>query len=76
MLDRIIEILQGIRDDIDYYSEDSLIDDGLLDSFDIVSIVSEVNDRFDVAIPAKELVPENFNSAKALWDLITRLEED
>ena len=53
-----------------------LIDDKILDSFDIVSIVSEVNDRFDVTIPAKELVPENFNSAKALWDLISRLEED
>ena len=72
----LIEILQDLHSDVDFENCTTLIDDKILDSFDIVSIVSEVNDRFDVAIPAKELVPENFNSAKALWDLIQRLEED
>ena len=47
-----------------------------LDSFDIVSIISEVSDSFDVAIPAEEIIPENFNSAKALYDLIVRLEDE
>lgn len=75
-MDELIEILQDLHSDVDFETCTTLIDDKILDSFDIVSIVSEVNDRFDVAIPAKELVPENFNSAKALWDLITRLEED
>lgn len=75
-MDELIEILQDLHSDVDFNTCTTLIDDKILDSFDIVSIVSEVNDRFDVAIPAKELVPENFNSAKALWDLITRLEED
>ena len=75
-MEELISILQDIKDDVDFENCTTLIDDKILDSFDIVSIVSEVNDRFDVAIPAKELVPENFNSAKALWDLITRLEED
>ncbi len=75
-MDELIEILKDLHSDVDFETCTTLIDDKILDSFDIVSIVSEVNDRFDVAIPAKELVPENFNSAKALWDLITRLEED
>ncbi len=75
-MDELIEILQDLHSDVDFENCTTLIDDKILDSFDIVSIVSEVNDRFDVAIPAKELVPENFNSAKALWDLIQRLEED
>lgn len=75
-MDELIEILKDLHSDVDFETCTTLIDDKILDSFDIVSIVSEVNDRFDVAIPAKELVPENFNSAKALWDLISRLEED
>ena len=75
-MDELIEILKDLHSAVDFDTCTTLIDDKILDSFDIVSIVSEVNDRFDVAIPAKELVPENFNSAKALWDLITRLEED
>ena len=75
-MEELIEILKDLHSDVDFDTCTTLIDDKILDSFDIVSIVSEVNDRFDVAIPAKELVPENFNSAKALWELITRLEED
>ncbi|MBO6193950.1 MAG: acyl carrier protein [Clostridiales bacterium] len=75
-MDELIEILKDLHSDVDFETCTTLIDDKILDSFDIVSIVSEVNDRFDVTIPAKELVPENFNSAKALWDLISRLEED
>ena len=75
-MEELIEILKDLHSDVDFDTCTTLIDDKILDSFDIVSIVSEVNDRFDVAIPVKELVPENFNSAKALWDLITRLEED
>jgi len=75
-MDELIEILKDLHSDVDFETCTTLIDDKILDSFDIVSIVSEVSDRFDVAIPAKELVPENFNSAKALWDLISRLEED
>ena len=75
-MDELIEILKDLHSDVDFETCTTLIDDKILDSFDIVSIVSEADDRFDVAIPAKELIPENFNSAKALWDLIQRLEED
>ena len=51
------------------------IDDGILDSFDIVSIVGELNDTFDIDITPADIVPENFNSAEAMWDMIQRLQD-
>ena len=61
------KILEEIRPDIDFKEETKLVDDGLLDSFDIVSIVSDLNDHFDIAIRVNELSPENFNSAEAIY---------
>ncbi len=75
-MDKLLEILREIHPDVDYESCTSLIDDEILDSFDIVSLVTEVNDEFDVKIPAGEIVPENFNSADALWALIERLMDE
>ena len=54
---------------------ESLIDDGILDSLDIVTLITEINDVFDVSIPAEEIVPENFNSARAIMALINKLDE-
>ena len=75
-MERLLEILEELHSDVDYSSCDTLVDDGILDSFDIVSIITEVTEAFDVQIPASEIVPENFNSAEALWNLIQRLQED
>lgn len=75
-MDELLEILEELHDDVDYETCTTLIEDKILDSFDIVTIVAEVNNVFDVQIPAEELVPENFNSAKALYALIERLEEE
>lgn len=72
----LIEILKGLHEDVDFEACETLIDDGILDSFDIVSLIAEINEEFDVAIPADEIVPENFNSARALWELIQRLDEE
>ena len=74
-MDELLEILNELHSDVDYGTCETLIDDKILDSFDIITIVTEVNERFDVKIPATERVPENFNSAKALWALIERLDE-
>ena len=74
-MDELMNILQELHPDIDFETCDTLIDDQILDSIDIVSLVAEINDTFDVAIPAEELLPENFNSARALWELIQRLDE-
>ena len=70
------EILEEIRPDIDFDAETQLIDGGILDSFDIVTLVAEINARLDIAIPAEELIPENFNSEDALLELLERLDEE
>lgn len=73
MKDKILEILGQIRPDVDFATEQSLIDGGLLDSFDIVSIISDLNDEFDISIRITELKPENFNSVDAILALVERL---
>ena len=75
-LDDVIEMLEDIQEDIDYRSCTTLVDDHLLDSFDILAIVSAADDEFDVSIPAKEIVPENFNSARAMWEMIRRIQDE
>ena len=73
-MEQLIELLQGLHPEIDYETEEGLVDNGILDSLDIVTLITDINDAFDVSIPAEEILPENFNSAKALWDLIERLD--
>ena len=68
-MEKIIEILKGIRPDIDIESI-SLVDDGVLDSFDIVTLVSELIDAFDIELSVEDILPENFNSVKAICDLV------
>ena len=75
-MEQLLEILAELHPDVDFETEDQLIDNKILDSFDIVTLVAEIDAEFDVAIPAEELVPENFNSAKALYALIERLMEE
>ena len=74
-MDELIQILEEINPDIDYKTETKLIDGKIFDSFDIITIISEINEVFDVAIPAEEIIPENFNSAAAIWALIEKLDE-
>ena len=73
-MERLLELLKGIRPDVYFENEMALIDDGYLDSFDVVSIISEIDDVFGVQIRINELDPENFNSAEAIWNLIQKLQ--
>ena len=75
-MNELLEILNEINDTIDYETETGLIDDHLLDSFAIISLVSELEDAFDISIDAAEMTPENFNSAANLWKMVERLQED
>lgn len=75
-MDDLLEILEDLHPEVDFEEETGLIDKKILDSFDIITIISEIADNFDIAIPAKEIVPENFNSAQALWAMIERLEDE
>ena len=72
-MEKLIEILEDIQPGVDFRNCDTLIEDGLLDSFAILSIVSELQDEFGISITPAEIIPENFNSAKALWDMVCRL---
>lgn len=72
-MEKLLEILKAIRPDVDFENETALIDDGILDSFDVVSIISELDDEFDVQIRITELDPENFNSVESIWKLVQEL---
>lgn len=74
-MEKLLEILKGIRPDVDFETETALIDDGILDSFDVVSIISELDDAFGVQVRITELDPENFNSAESIWKLVQELKE-
>ncbi|MBQ6662824.1 MAG: acyl carrier protein [Firmicutes bacterium] len=76
MKEKILEILQEIRPDVDFLNENKLIDDKILDSFDIISIVGELNETFDVMIDAEELEPYNFNTVDAMVELVEKLSEE
>jgi acyl carrier protein len=72
-MEKLLEILQRVRPDVDFKNETLLIDDGILDSMDVVSIISELDDEFGVQVRINELIPDNFNSVEAIWHLIQNL---
>ena len=74
-MDELLEILTDIQPDADYETCTTLIDDGILDSFAILSLVSELEDAYDIQITPKELIPENFNSAQAILAMIEELQD-
>lgn len=75
-MEELMEILEELRPDVDFENETGLIDNGILDSFDIVSLVTELNDAFDIEIKPNYLVPENFNSAQAILALVQQLQDE
>ena len=75
-MDTLYEILEELQPDVDYKTCDNLDDGRVLDSLTILSLISEIEDAYDIEIPAVDIVPANFNSAKAIYALITRLEEE
>ena len=75
-MERILGILTSIRNDVDFANEEKLIDDGILDSFDIVSIVGELCDEYDITITVDMMEPENFNSAAAMLALVEKIMDE
>ncbi len=75
-MDELMEILMEIDPDVDYENETQLIDGKVLDSFSIVSLISEISDAFGIEISPKYLVPENFNSVQAMWAMIQKIQEE
>ena len=75
-MDELLELLEDIKPTVDFRTCTGLIDDGYLDSFDILSIVSELNDAFGIEISPVDIIPENFNSAQALRNMVERLKDN
>ena len=75
-MEQLLEILSDLHPDVDFEQEQGLIDNMILDSFDIVTLITEISETFDVTISAEYIIPENFNSAQALYALIQKLENE
>lgn len=75
-MEELLEVLATVRPDVDFANEQKLIDDGILDSFDIIQVVTELNDAFDVEIAVEDLEPDNFNTAEAMWALVQKLQNE
>ena len=67
---KLLAVLNEIRDDVDFGQESALVDDGLIDSLDLTQIIAALAEEFQAAIPAGEIEPENFNSVDAILALI------
>ena len=74
-MEELLEILKETKPEVDFEKETALIDNSILDSFDIVQLVMKLNEEFDIEIGAEEIVPANFNSAEAMYKMILRLQD-
>ncbi len=72
-MEELIKILEDVRDDIDFANTKDLIDSKILTSFDIIQLISTLDDEYDISIPANEIVPANFDTAEAIFALVQRL---
>lgn len=75
MKEKLLNILRDLHPDVDYTASTDLLADGVLDSLDIVTLITEINLAFDVSIPAEEISPENFQTPETILSLIERLDE-
>ncbi len=75
-MEKLMNILKELRPEVDFVNEKKLIDGAILDSFDLVSLIGELNEAFDVEISFDEIEPENFNCAQAMWDMIQKLQQE
>ena len=74
-MEQLLELLADINEDIDFTKETAIVDDEVIDSLDITGLIADIEDTFDISIDMKDIVPENFNTVDAMWDLIQRLQK-
>ena len=75
-MEELIKLLEDVKEDVDFKNCTGLIEERKLDSFDIIQIVDALSEEYDISIPASEIVPENFNSAEAMWAMVQRIKEE
>lgn len=73
-MEELLNVLREVRPDVDFTAHKTLIDDGVLDSLNIMEIVGEICDTFDITLSPADIIPANFNSANAMWAMITRIQ--
>ena len=76
MKEKILEILKGMDDSVDYAAENALIDDKIIDSLTLTALISELESEFGIEIDMDDIVPENFNTVDAMAELVTRLQDE
>lgn len=76
MKEQLLTLLKKVKHNVDFENERYLIDDGILDSFDIIAIIREINDAFDIEINVEDLEPDNFNTVDAMVELIEKLQAE
>ena len=75
-METLLQILNGLQPDVDFEAIDDLYDEGVLDSLDMVRLVTEISQTFDVEVPPEELIPENFQNVQTILAMIERLDEE
>lgn len=75
-MEELLKVLKRTLPKVDWGTDRLLVDDGIIDSMDVVSVISEITDVYDIEIPSEEMEPENFNSVKAIYEMIQRLKEE
>ena len=75
-MEKLLEVLKSVREDVDFENETKLVDDGILDSFDIVAIVGELCEEYDITFTVEDIEPENFNTVAAMKALVERLMDE
>lgn len=69
---KLLEALAEVRDDVDFASEEGLVDEGVIDSLDLTQIIAALDDAFGIQISSGDIEPENFNSAEAMLAMVQR----
>jgi len=75
-MEELLKQLHALREDVDFEHETGLIDNRLLDSFDVIQIIAMLDEKYDITVPASQIIPANFNSATAIYELIQRLSDE
>ena len=74
-MEKLVKILESYKEGVDFYTATGIIDDELIDSIDITSLISDLEDTFGISIGMDDIIPDNFNTAEAMWKMIQRLQE-
>ena len=75
-MEQLLSALKELHPEVDFDTADGLVTNGVLTSLDIIALIAEINAAFDVEVPAEEIIPENFDSAKTIWAMVERLMDE